>query len=83
MAQDPFEMPDSCEVGEEIANGVAARLGSMSTRPDAAEASTNDDDLIDWDVKIDTPPRRPSRQILARFVDGGRRELPPMDDARG
>jgi hypothetical protein len=51
---------------------VSADLhGQAIDRDDDPEA-----DLIDWDVKIDDPPPRPSETLTVRFVDGGRRSLP-------
>lgn len=36
-------------------------------------------DVIDWDVRIETPPPRLSRTMAVRFVDGGRR-LPRISE---
>jgi hypothetical protein len=36
----------------------------------------NDFDLIDWDVKIEVRPPRPSETMMVRFIEGGRRSVP-------
>jgi hypothetical protein len=36
--------------------------------------------LIDWDVKIDVPPPRPTEIVALHFVNGGKRPIRIMDD---
>jgi hypothetical protein len=63
---------------------------SAPTRPDAiapsrpngqsATSVPDDEIVIDWDVKIEVPPPRPSQTVTARFIQGGRRPLRVSND---
>jgi len=51
--------------GEQLPQGGPAALDD--------ELASDDTMYVDWDVKIEKPPTRPSQTVIMNFVAGGKR----------
>lgn len=54
-------------------------VGDESSARNLPGPTSEEAELIDWDVRIETPPPRPSQYVVVRFEKGSYR-LPRVDD---
>jgi len=82
MAKDHVNVEEArLESGTASAPSHPDAIAPSGPNVDKSAASVTGDTLvIDWDVKIEVPPPRPSRTVTARFVKGGRRPIRVNND---
>jgi hypothetical protein len=81
MAEEPREAMEN-EPADVTAD--ADGNGHALVRPEKTDCETDqvEGNVVDWDVKIDDPPPRPSELISCRFAAEGRRPIIINDDPR-
>lgn len=53
---------------------VAAPSGAWPQEAKAVDARLDDDDLIDWEIRITSPPPRVVKTVVMNFIPAGKRQ---------
>ena len=83
MAENPEETRQEQKGEPKAGMDLAALKGRAPVRAngqDGREPAAVDDDWLDWDVKIEIPPPRPTRPVVVCFVEAGRRPIRISED---